>query len=390
MKKKHKVLYFLGPTIMGGATISFKNFLIEVVKKSEVVIAISKSNVNYEFVESVKSLGVSIEYFDAESSVYPLIRLNKKVYDTLIYPYKFLKKIRNIARSKKEMLRIVERVQPDIIHTNIGVLYQAISVARKLGVHHILHVREYQTKDFGWRIFPSKAYYQSKLQQSHVIAITKDIFNYFELGNHKNACVMYDGILSKDSATFTAAKGKYFLCASRISEEKRIDSAINAFDKIAEKLTDHELWIAGGNATPEYQAKIRKLIDSKKSSPRIKLLGYRSDVVDLMKKATALIVASRFEGLGRMTVEATFSGCLVIGRDSGGTKEVLELTKGGFLFQSDDQLADLMEYVAKLDKESYSSLIIASQKIVIDGFSNEIYCENLLKKYDEVVNSNSA
>ena len=385
MKKNLKILYFLGPTIMGGATISFNNFLLEIVKKHDVVVAISRKFINYEFVNDLKLLGISIEYFDAEQSIYPKIRANKKTYDTLTYPYKLLRKIYSVVRTNREVQRIVERVQPDLIHTNIGVLYQVISVARKFRIPHVLHIREYQTKDFGWKIFPSKAYYQSALQQSHVITITKDIFNYFELDDHKNACVMYDGILSKDSVIFTPHKEKYFLCASRISEEKGIDSAVNAFERVSEQIPDYELWIAGGHATPQYQERLKKLIDSKACSRRIKLLGYRTDVVDLMRKATALIVASRFEGLGRMTVEAIFSGCLVIGRDSGGTKEVLELTKGGFLFQSDEQLADLMVHVAKLDEESYLSLIRASQQITIDNFSNENYCENLLKKYDKIV-----
>lgn len=385
MKKNFKILYFLGPTIMSGAIISFGSIIEKVNSDCEIFVAVSNKNVNVKFLEYLESLGVRIEYFSAEFLIYPSIRDHRKIYDTLIYPYKLLKKIRNIWRSKKEMQRIVERVQPDIIHTNIGVLYQAVSVANKSGIPHILHVREYQTKDFGWKIFPSKSYYQAVLQKSYVIAITKDIFNYFELAHNKNASVMYDGILPKNSVNFTRDKEKYFLCASRISDEKRIDAAIDAFDRVAEQLPDHELWIAGGHATPEYHEKIKNLIDSKKSSLRIKLLGHRHDVVDLMKKATALIVASRFEGLGRMTAEAIFSGCLVIGRDSGGTKEVLDLTKGGFLFQSDEQLADLMIHIAKLDIETYSSIIKVSQKIAVDNFSNEIYYDNLIEKYNSII-----
>lgn len=387
MKRKNKILYFLGPTILGGATISFKNFVAQMVHDYEIVIAISRADLNIDFVNFLNGLNISIEYFNAEPSIYPLIRENKKIYDFLIYPYKILKKIVNIIDSKKEIKLIIDRVRPDIIHTNIGVLYQVIPVAKKLNIPHILHIREYQTKDFGWKTFPSKEYYQSELCKSHVITITQDLFNYFELTDHKNACVMYNGILSKNSVTFRSKKDKYFLCASRISEEKGIDSAINAFDKVAEQLPSHELWIAGGHATPEYYEKIKKLIDSKNCSGRIKLLGHRNDVVDLMKNATALIVASRFEGLGRMTVEAIFSGCLVVGRNSGGTKEVIELTEGGFLFHSDEQFTYLLNHIATLSDEDYSRIIKVAQKNAMKYFSNEVYCENLIKKYNNLINT---
>lgn len=40
----------------------------------------------------------------------------------------------------------------------------------------------------------------------------------------------------------------------------------------------------------------------------------------LLKYASALLVASPSEGLGRMTAEAAFAGCMVIGYNAAGTK----------------------------------------------------------------------
>lgn len=383
---KKKLLYFLGPTIMGGATISFRNVVSDLVDNFELVVAISNKNINENFVDYLVSMGVSIEYFNSESLIYPIVRVDHKIYDYFFYPYKIFKKIYNINESKKSIKCIIEKQKPDLIHTNIGVLYHVVSVANMFDIPHILHIREYQTKDFGWKIFPFKKYYQAQLKKTHVIAITKDIYNYFELENHRSACVMYDGILSGNSIGFNPIKDKYFLCASRISKEKGIESAINAFDQISDHIPEYSLLIAGGHATVEYNDKIKKLIDSKKSSAKIRLLGYRDDVVELMQKATALIVGSRYEGLGRMTVEATFAGCLVIGRNSGGTKEILELTKGGFLFDSDSQLANLLINITLLSSEDYQNMIRISQDEIAKKFSNEVFCKLLLQKYNHIIN----
>lgn len=40
-----------------------------------------------------------------------------------------------------------------------------------------------------------------------------------------------------------------------------------------------------------------------------------------MNRATALIVPSPFEAFGLITAEAMFNKCLVIGKDTAGTKE---------------------------------------------------------------------
>lgn len=54
---------------------------------------------------------------------------------------------------------------------------------------------------------------------------------------------------------------------------------------------------------------------------QVVFLGMRKDIYSLMKDAMALIVPSYWEGFGFITTEAMFNGCLVIGRNTSGTKE---------------------------------------------------------------------
>lgn len=46
-----------------------------------------------------------------------------------------------------------------------------------------------------------------------------------------------------------------------------------------------------------------------------------------MNRATALIVPSPFEAFGLITAEAMFNKCLVIGKDTAGTKNNLTMVK---------------------------------------------------------------
>ncbi len=97
----------------------------------------------------------------------------------------------------------------------------------------------------------------------------------------------------------------------------------------------------------------------------------------LMRSAKALLVTSRFEGFGRMTAEANMCGCLVIGRNTGGTSEILNLTLGGWLFNNVDDLVEKMEHVASLIDNEYLSLSHHAQAIAFQKFSTERHANKI-------------
>lgn len=115
--------------------------------------------------------------------------------------------------------------------------------------------------------------------------------------------------------------------------------------------------------------------------------GYQSDVDSYMKEATALLVASPSEGFGRMTAEAAFCGCLVIGYDAAGTREVLKET-GGFLWNSDDEYYDSMEKVVKMNPEDYMEKALNAQKVAARLYSTESYVDNVYSVYEKALGLN--
>ena len=112
--------------------------------------------------------------------------------------------------------------------------------------------------------------------------------------------------------------------------------------------------------------------------------GYQSDVDSYMREATALLVASPSEGFGRMTAEAAFCGCLVIGYDAAGTREVLNET-GGFLWSSDDEYYDSMEKVAAMDPDDYMRKALDAQKVAVRLYSTESYVGNVFSVYEKAL-----
>ena len=95
--------------------------------------------------------------------------------------------------------------------------------------------------------------------------------------------------------------------------------------------------------------------EAERNSSLVKFLGFRSDRLDLMYKAKAIIVPSRFEGFGFITVEAIMNGCFVIGHNTGGTSEIAQNCKSVYLYDTKEDLINLLmnlEYNSKKMKES--------------------------------------
>ena len=104
-----------------------------------------------------------------------------------------------------------------------------------------------------------------------------------------------------------------------------------------------------------------------------------------MKNATALIVNSKFEGFGRMTAEALFYGCLVIGKNTGGTKEIIEQVGGGFLYNDVTALGKYMEEMLSfVGTTRYKEIISNAQERIVKTFSIEQNINNIISFYEQV------
>lgn len=382
-----KVLYILHSTIMGGATISFLNMIAGMSKRGVQIFIIIPShdvefvnltNEKYGSVCFVSPIPWSICVNTNYSGLYGNLR------DSLFFFPRYLNKYRAEKSALKRFSGIIEEVKPDIIHTNTGVTWMGLWAAKKYGLPHVWHLREYQDKDFGWKIFPSKKCFEYYLRKSNVITISDDLRHYFHLDDCDTAHTIYNGIMNHNESEMHWPKKNYFLMASRVSKEKGHDDVIKAFAEFYKTHDNYKLCIMGFGQK-DYLDHLKALSVSLGCSEAIDWIGFQGDVKPYMRKARALIVASYFEGFGRMTAEACFMGCMVIGRNTGGTKEIIDKT-GGELFETTEGLMAKMNKVADMKEFEYIGSMKKAQHIAINTFSNESNVMNIYELYEKLAN----
>ncbi len=114
----------------------------------------------------------------------------------------------------------------------------------------------------------------------------------------------------------------------RLEREKGQWEAIDAFAQVRQTYPDSQLWLAGQGPGSDSLA---EEISSQGLGQSVKLLGYRTDVAELLGAVDVLLQPSHREGLGNTLLEAMASRKPVIASAVGGSPTLLEHGAAGLL-----------------------------------------------------------
>lgn len=311
-----RILYIAHTTDWHGSSIALFNLIMTFLNRHEIhVLLPKKDGVLYD---KLWQSGATIHTFDYRMHV-----INKKA----SLRRRIIQGITTISinrKAKKKFKKLIEEISPDIVHCNVGPISFSAEICAKKQIPHIWHIREYQDKDFGLNFIPSKKAFIKKVSDKNnvAIAITKDIFKYWTLNPNKDK-VIYDGVFSQTTELHEFVRKNQFIFVGRVDKAKGTLEVIEAFREIANENPDLQLIIAGQYMPDknDYAKKCQDYVKENSLDGRILFLGERNDIYDLIASSKALIVASRSEGFGFITVEGMLNKTIVIGKNSGGTKE---------------------------------------------------------------------
>jgi glycosyltransferase involved in cell wall biosynthesis len=121
------------------------------------------------------------------------------------------------------------------------------------------------------------------------------------------------------------------LVVGRIAEPKGQLLAVQAVAAAVRAGADVRLRLVGSLHDPRYVAQVLALADETRLADRIELAGPAADPFPAYRRAHVFLMCSRDEAFGRVTVEAMKLGLPVVGVDTGGTTELVEDGRTGYL-----------------------------------------------------------
>ena len=179
--------------------------------------------------------------------------------------------------------------------------------------------------------------------------------------NSPNIAVVSNGI---DLKSFTDVVPDTFLYSLVKKEDEYIIIMVAAFRKQKDQPTllramqylsdNYVLWFAGDG---EQKKECEKLADSLGINHRVRFLGDRADVPQLLATADVVVLSSHYEGMSLSCIEGMVSGKPFIASDVEGLHDIV--AGAGLLFPHEDhkKLAELIQQVC--ENKEYGSEVTA-------------------------------
>lgn len=273
-------------------------------------------------------------------------KLNKKylslpllwIYDLIVFPFLCLK---------------IFTINPDIIYSNSSADLFSVWVAKILHKKHVIHVREFMEEDFGGKCVFGRRYKRNTILRSDAIICVSEAIAKTVVGDlPPKAKVIYNGLPSvqKDYNYPDLKQQLRIGVVGNIDVSKQQDLAIGYMPKILERFPYAELHIIGDKECP-YKKKILSQVAELQLEDKVIFDGFIKEVEQIYSKFDVLLMCSRCEAFGRVTIEAMLRKKPVIGYNAGGTVELIEQGVTGFKFENvDDVIWALEELVVDNDK----------------------------------------
>ena len=319
-------------------------------------------------------------------------------YASLKFALRFLRFRLSIYRAIR---RKIERIQPDLVHLNGGVVSDTpgLWAVRACDIPTICHVRT-----FGELTYLSSAAARSV---SVFLCISNAVQDWLTgYGIEPGRCVVVPNAVDPDRFNESAisqaeirkefgwdSSDKVFALVGRVVSWKGQDFFIEAIAEARKtNASIRGLIVGDGDSTTAggaYVARLRSLVNDLNLDDSLKFTGHRTDIPNIMKSADAVICASSLpEPFGRVIIESMAVGTPAVATNAGGATDIITDGVNGILvpMKDSDALAHAMLRLSR-DTDFAQKIRSAAMQTVADRYTVKRHAEHICTIYRSVLES---
>ena len=334
------ILHILSSDDGYGSAHCFKELLtIEREDNSIVPVVVTpKHNKINDFCDGLGVTNYSVSYGQAQIPKHDniVLFLAKYVMRTADYYIK-------ARKSEKALSEIVRKHSIDIVHTNSCVIDTGARVAKRTGIKHVWHLREFGKEDFHFFSVRPRMISSMNKNTTQFIAVSDAVCNsWISRGiDKKKITVLYDGVdaslFKYKHNTSDVSKIKIVMTGSfcEAKDQMRLVKALTYLGDIIDKLEVSFY----GKTEGDYYEKVRRFVEENNLTEYVRFKGYSRNIPRELSQYQVGVLCSRAEAFGRVTVEYMLSGLCVVAPKCGANIELLKNNDCGILYDRDDPLS---------------------------------------------------
>lgn len=295
--------------------------------------------------------------------------------------------------SHYKLFKLLKEIKPDVLNTyNFGTIEYQFT-AFLAGVKTQIHSDHGRGGDDSAGTSKKRNMIRkavSYLLDKYVV-VSPDLFSWGKETlklNNKKIQLIYNGVDTKKYSPGETKYNKYTICTiGRADPIKNQSLLINAYKVLYDNYSDFKntqlLIVGDGPIFNELEEEIRSL----GMGDNIQLLGYRSDIDEIMKKSNLFVLSSNYEAMPMTILEAMACDLPVISTDVGGVRYLVSEDVGWLVPKNDvAAMADTINMAFK-DQATFSNKSEKARKMVASKFSINKMVEEYLVLYGVNINS---
>lgn len=297
-----------------------------------------------------------------------------------------LDSLRHVA----EYVRELERMNPHVIYTNTTVIPWGALAAFLVQKPHIWHIYEFGERDHG-------LHYDVSLEETLKLISATSAKVIFCSRAVERACrahidprkgtFLYYSIRVPEALIADAGHADPFrptdafklIIVGSVNESKGQDQAVRAVLELRQEGMSVALLILGPSDERDPYVQALQATISAHPDGGVTFAPFVANPFPLMHRADALLMCSRCEALGRVTIEAMLLGKAVIGANTGGTTELITDGVTGLLYEHGN-IKDLKRAIRQLASDSKrcqhlgaAARVFARARFAENNFAHRVY-----------------
>lgn len=363
-----------------------KKFLLPLVdemskQKYDVHIACYKDQIGYE----IEKEGYVVHHIPFQRNLNVFSHLK-----SLLALMKLIRKERfDIVHSHTPVASLVARLSARLANVPL-IVYTAHGFYFHENMKPIPYKINYLLEKIWAKYFTDKLFFQSK--EDYELALAKGFQKPENLIHINNGVsgdrfnpVLYSRVKSRESLGITNEKVIMFV--GRLVREKGIVELLEAFPLVRDEMKEATLMIVGDSVTGDRDGlDVEQLIQSMpmETKERIRLLGMREDIPELLCAADLFVLPSYREGLPRSIIEAMAMGKPIVATDVRGCREEVFPDVNGYLCKAKDSssLANTILEIMK-DESKLKRFGESSRRLFLEEFNEKVVLERQMNIFNE-------
>ncbi|MFL2665778.1 MAG: glycosyltransferase family 4 protein [Flavobacteriaceae bacterium] len=285
----------------------------------------------------------------------------------------------------------IKRNEINLVYTNTSTILAGGIAAKKNKIPSLFHIHEIPVGNKFYELFTGK---MINKYSNRIIAVSNSVKNYWIKNVNENKIErIYNGIVFQKNEFFEKIKKNetdyVITTVSRLIPYKGHNYLIDIAEELLKKSNNFKFWIIGDTlkSYSNYERKLKNRVTHLGLNNRIKFLGFRDDVSNILEQSDLFIHTPILpDPLPTVLFESFHNDLPVIATNLGGNIEILENGNNGLLIPYNDskKAASLILNYSK-DINLQEKHLENSKNKFQSVFSPEFFKQNIIKEVNNLI-----